>query len=349
MPRGLKEIARLLGAELAGPATAPAKLINGVAALEDAGPDELSLFLGPRNIEMLKSSRAGALIVSRRARAGLEALGLEARPLLVVDDARLALAVVLDLFYPDEPFQAGVAAGALVDERADVHGTASVAAGAVIEPGARIGPGTRIGSGTVVGRDAHIGTDCVLGRCVVVRRGCRLGNRVRLGDGAVIGSRGFGLVGRNGARAGKRAVPIKQVGTVIIEDDVEIGANSTVDRATLGATRIGQGTKIDNLVQVGHNVIIGRDVIIAAQTGLSGSVRIGDGAVLGGQVGVADHICIGAGAQVGAKSGVGSDVPAGSRVAGYPAVPVKQWLRDFFNRRRTQRRPATRVVDGEKE
>jgi len=346
LPRSLKEIANLLGADLVG----ADKSVSGVAALDDAGPDDLSIFLGTRNAAALDGTRAGALIIARRAQAGLADGRAVHCPVLVVEDPRLALSRVLDLFYPDEPCQPGVLPGALVDARAVVDERARVEPGARIEPGARVGAGTRIGSGTVLCRDVLVGDDCRLGRNVVVRRRCRLGNRVRLGDGVVIGSRGFGFANLDQAQAGKRAVSIKQIGTVVIEDDVEIGANSTVDRATLGATRIGRGTKIDNLVQVGHNVVIGRDVIIAAQTGLSGSVCIGDGALLGGQVGVADHVTIGAGAQVGSKSGVGSDVPAGSRVAGYPAVPVGQWLRDFFYRYRRPscRRPGAGDPDGEK-
>ncbi len=341
MPRSLKEIAHLLGADLVG----ADRTLGGVAALDDAGPDDLSFFMSPRNAAALQSTRAGALVVTRSGRAGQSEFPC---PVIVVEDPHLALSRVLDLFYPDQSQEAGILPGALVDELAIVDERARIEPGARIESGVRVGSGTRVGGGTILCRDVIVGDDCQLGRNVVVRERCRLGNRVRLGDGVVIGSRGFGFVFQDKARAGKRAVPIRQIGTVEIGDDVEIGANSTVDRATLGATLIGNGTKIDNLVQVGHNVVIGSDVIIAAQTGLSGSVRIGDGAVLGGQVGVADHVSIGAGAQVGAKSGVGSDVPAGSRVAGYPAVPVGQWLREFFYRRRlTRRRAGSRDSDGE--
>jgi len=187
-------------------------------------------------------------------------------------------------------------------------------------------------AGSVIGKGASIKEHCRIGANAVISESCRVGNRVIIGPSTVIGSDGFGFV-QNQDRLQK----IRQVGIVVIEDDVEIGASCTIDRATLGETRIGCGTKIDNLVQVGHNVQIGKNVVIAAQTGLSGSVKIEDGVVLGGQVGVSDHVVIGKNAQVGAKSGVGTYVAPGERVAGYPAMPIKNWLDSVFMYRRMRK------------
>ncbi len=307
MPSSLAEIGVLLGAELIG---ADAR-VSGVAALEDAGPSDLTLCFDRRRISELKRSRAAGVIIPRRA----SELQREAPcPVLLVDEPRLALARVLRHFHP-EPAEPGC-----------VH------PGARVATGASVGVRTVVAAGAVVESGAVVGDDCRIGPNAVVASGCTLGDRVVLGPGAVIGSSGFGFV-PEGDGVGR----IPQVGRVVIEDDVEIGANTTVDRATLGVTRIGKGTKIDNLVQVGHNVSIGKNVLIAAQVGLSGSVKIEDNAVLGGQVGVADHVVIGAGAQVGAKSGVGTHVPPGARVAGYPAVEVGRWLENAFLWRRVRR------------
>jgi len=307
LPNTLADIGARLGAELVG---ADAQ-VSGVAALEDAGPSDVTLCFDRRRIPDLKQTRAAGVILPRGASVLQEAAPCS---VLLVDEPRLALARVLEIFHP-EP-----------------EGSGGVQEGARVEAGASVGPGTVVATGAVVESGAVIGADCRIGPNAVVASGCTLGDRVILGPGAVIGSCGFGF-----APEGDAVRKIPQVGRVVIEDDVEIGANTTVDRATLGETRIGRGTKIDNLVQVGHNVRIGRNVLIAAQVGLSGSVTIGDGAILGGQVGVADHVVIGAGAQVGAKSGVGTHVAAGARVAGYPAVEVKHWLENAFLWRRVRR------------
>jgi UDP-3-O-[3-hydroxymyristoyl] glucosamine N-acyltransferase len=307
LPSSLADIATLLGAELIGTDAR----VGGVAALEDAGPSDLTLCFDRRRISELRKTRAAGVIIPRRAPELRQAAPC---PVLRVEEPRLALARVLRHFHPEPAEEGGVREGARV------------------EAGASVGTGTVVATGAVIESGAVVGDDCRIGPNAVVASGCTLGNRVVVGPGAVIGSSGFGFV-PEGESVGK----IPQVGRVVIEDDVEIGANTTVDRATLGATRIGRGTKIDNLVQVGHNVSIGMNVLIAAQVGLSGSVRIGDNAVLGGQVGVADHVVIGAGAQVGAKSGVGTHVPPGARVAGYPAVEVKHWLENAFLWRRVRR------------
>jgi len=307
LPTSLADIGARLGAELIG---ADAQ-VSGVAALEDAGPSDVTLCFDRRRIADLKETRAAGVILPKGATVLQETAPCA---VLRVDEPRLALARVLELFHP-EP-----------------EGAGGVQKGARVEAGAKLGKGTTVATGAVIESGALIGADCRIGPNAVVASGCTLGDRVILGPGAVIGSCGFGFVAEGD---GVRKIP--QVGRVVIEDDVEIGANTTVDRATLGETRIGRGTKIDNLVQVGHNVKIGKNVLIAAQVGLSGSVKIEDGAVLGGQVGVADHVVVGAGAQVGAKAGVGSHVPPGARVAGYPAVEVKYWLENAFLWRRVRR------------
>jgi UDP-3-O-[3-hydroxymyristoyl] glucosamine N-acyltransferase len=210
-----------------------------------------------------------------------------------------------------------------------VHPTARLESGVTIDPGAVIGPraeigtGTVIGAGTVVGPNVHIGRDCAIAPNVSIIHAL-IGDRVIIHPGCRIGQDGFGYL--MGA-AGHLKVP--QIGRVIIQDDVEIGANTTIDRGAMSDTVIGEGTKIDNLVQIAHNVLIGRHCVLASQTGISGSAVIGDNVMMGGQVGIADHVTIGAGAALGAKAGVMHDVPAGARWVGAPAKPVKQFFREI--------------------
>jgi len=194
----------------------------------------------------------------------------------------------------------------------------------VVGSGADIGAGTRLDAQVFVGADVRIGRDCRIFPQVALREGTRLGDRVTVHAGAVIGADGFGY-----ARDGARYIKIPQVGRVVVEDDVEIGANATIDRATLGTTRIGRGTKIDNLVQIAHNVQVGEDTVIVAQVGISGSSQIGSRVTLAGQVGVVDHVRIGDNAIVGAQSGVTKDVPPGALVLGSPAVPHLEFKRQL--------------------
>jgi UDP-3-O-[3-hydroxymyristoyl] glucosamine N-acyltransferase len=219
-------------------------------------------------------------------------------------------------FYP-----AGNAAGAHVHEQARLESGVTVEPGAVIGPGAEIGAGTVIGANAVIGPQVRIGRDCAVGAGAAITD-TLMGDRVIVHPGCKIGQDGFGFV-----MSGGRHVKVPQVGRVIIQDDVEIGAGTTIDRGAIHDTVIGEGSKIDNLVQIGHNVSIGRHCIIVAQVGFAGSVTVADYAVLGGKVGVADHVNIGEGAMVAAGSGVIGDIPAGERWAGYPARPRMQWLR----------------------
>ncbi len=303
----LGELARTLNARLEGEAS---RRVRAVAPLEAAGPDDISFVLGPRYVKAAAATRAGAL-VAPEGLAGLPGAVLR------VAAPQAALIALLRLFHPDPPLEPGTHRLALVADGARVDASAAVGPFAVVERGARIGRGTRVGALCFVGEDAVVGDDVVLHPRVVVRSGVRIGNRVIVHPGAVLGADGFGYAFDG---QGHRKIP--QVGGVRIEDDVEIGANTTVDRATLGETVIGRGSKLDNLVQVGHNCQIGEDVILVSQVGVSGSSKVGHRAVLAGQVGIADHVEIGEGAILTAKSGVPNDIPAGEVWSGIPARPT---------------------------
>jgi UDP-3-O-[3-hydroxymyristoyl] glucosamine N-acyltransferase len=302
----LGRIAEALGAALEGD---PARVIGGVAPLDSAGPEHVSFLVNPRYQGAAARSAAGAVVVGRTVEGLPQAL-------LRVDSPQAALIALLRLFYPEPAAAAGIHSTAVVAADAHVDPTASVGACAVVEPDARVGARSRVGALCFLGAGAVLGDDVVLHARVVVTDGVRIGNRVIVHPGAVLGADGFGY-----AFDGTAHRKIPQVGGLHIEDDVEIGANSAIDRATLGETRIRRGSKIDNLVQVGHNCDVGEDVILVAQVGVSGSCRIGSRAVLAGQVGLADHVTIGAGAILTAQSGVPNDVPDGEVWSGTPSRP----------------------------
>jgi len=237
---------------------------------------------------------------------------------------------------------AGVAATATIHPSARLEGGVTIEPGAVIGPRAEIGAATLVGPGAVIGPNVHIGRDCAIGSHVTIVHAL-IGDRVIIHPGCRIGQDGFGYVP---GPAGHIKVP--QIGRVIIQDNVEIGANTTIDRGGMRDTVIGEGTKIDNLVQIGHNVTIGRHCVLVSQTGVSGSAIIGDGVVMGGQVGIADHITVGAGAMLAARAGVMSDVAAGERLAGYPAKPARQYFREvLLLERLAVRRRGKRLVEGD--
>ena len=288
-----------------------------MAPLEAAGPDDLSFVADSRRLADARRSRAGAFLVASEADAA-------GRPAVVVAAPVLALARWISLKHPASRPRAGIARGARVDRTAALGAGVSVAATATVEAGARVGPGTVVGAGCYVGRGARIGRDCLLHPNAVVLDRCLVGDRCILHSGAVIGADGFGYVWD-----GERHAKVPQVGIVRLEDDVEVGANATIDRATLGETVIGRGTKIDNLVQVGHNVTVGEHSILCGQAGIAGSSRIGRRVTLGGQAGVGDHVTIEDGVvgtgQVGIASG--ARVPSGALVSGMPAVPHREFLR----------------------
>lgn len=303
----LGRLAQMLEATLDGQ---PERVVTGVAALASAGPDDLTYIADHAHLESARASRAGAFI----APVGLS--GLPA-PTLRCREPRRALATVLHLFHPGVEPAPGIDESARVAADARVHPTASIGALAVVESGAVIGARVWVGPLVYVGSGVAIGDGCLLHPHVVIYGGCHLGQRVIVHAGAVIGADGFGFVPD---RQGPLKIP--QVGTVIVEDDVEIGANSTIDRATLGETVIGRGTKIDNLVHIGHNVEVGERCLMAAQSGISGSCHIGNDVIMGGQVGLADHVRIGDGAMLAGGTAVMRDVPAGQRFAGRWARPA---------------------------
>ncbi|GIW41223.1 MAG: UDP-3-O-acylglucosamine N-acyltransferase [Candidatus Binatia bacterium] len=291
--------------------------IGGIAPLRDAGPTDLSFYVHPRYKADAETTRAGALLVPSSAEPPRPV------PLLRAREPYVALAKALRVFHPEPRRTPGVHPTAVLDPSVRLGEEAEIGPYAVLEAGVVVGARARIGAYVFLGRGTTVGDDFVAHPHVVVCAGSRIGDRVTLHPGVVVGADGFGY-----ARSGDGSVwKIPQVGTVVIEDDVEIGANSTVDRATVGATRIGRGTKIDNLVMVAHGCEIGRECFLAAQVGLAGSSRLGDRVELGGQVGVAGHLHIGDGVRAAAQSGIPNDVPAGRAVGGYPAVELALWRR----------------------
>ncbi|MHB1845562.1 MAG: UDP-3-O-(3-hydroxymyristoyl)glucosamine N-acyltransferase [Deltaproteobacteria bacterium] len=316
VPRRLGELALLVGGRVVGEAELP---IRGVASLEDAGPDELAFFHNSRYRGALRRTRAGAVVVSPAD----EAARPEAASLLVSDNPYLAFGRVSALFHPAPPPRAGRHPSAVL-ESADVDPSAEIGPLAYVGAGAKIGARSVLHPGALVLREAIVGQDCVLYPGAVVRERCVLGDRVILQPGAVVGSDGFGYAFDAAAPA---HVKVPQAGIARLEDDVELGACACVDRATLGETVVGRGTKVDNLVQIAHNVRIGSHCLLCAQAGVAGSAELGNGVVLGGQVGVVGHLAIGDLARVGAQSGIMNDIPAGETWSGSPARSHAAWLR----------------------
>jgi len=313
----LAELAALAGGTVQGD---PVLQLSGLAPLESAGPAELAYFNHANYAQAFAQSAAGAVIV-----AGRFAVASPGRNLLIAADAALAFARIVRAFHPAPQALAERAPQAFVHPSAEVDPSARIEPFAYVGAGARVGPGCVLGPNAFVGEGAQLGADCRLGPGAKVLHGCVLGARVSLQPGAVVGGDGFGYA--FDAAAGEH-LKIPQVGIAVLEDDVELGANACVDRATLGETRIGRGTKIDNLVQVGHNVTVGPRSILCGQVGIAGSAKLGEGVVLGGQAAVADHRQIGAGAKLAGRSGVTFDVPAGEVWAGFPAQPHRTWLRN---------------------
>jgi UDP-3-O-[3-hydroxymyristoyl] glucosamine N-acyltransferase len=316
------EIATLTGAE-PGMAADLSRPISDIAALDRAGPRDLTFIDNAKYANELAATRAGACLATARFEPDVPSrvAALRAR-----EPYRAFVMVARALFptaqCPSSLFGTdGVAAGAIV------HAAARLERGVTVDPGAVIGPGAEIGAGTVIAANAVIGPGVRIGRQCAIGAGASIthaliGDRVIIHPGCRIGQDGFGfLPDRRGP------IKIPQTRRVIIQDDVEIGANTTIDRGASRDTVIGEGTKIDNLVQIGHNCAIGRHCFIVSQTGISGSVEVGDYAMLGGQVGIADHLTIGSGARLGARSGVITDVPPGVQWGGFPARPFREWLK----------------------
>jgi UDP-3-O-[3-hydroxymyristoyl] glucosamine N-acyltransferase len=305
----LGELAEVLHARLDGD---PGRVVTGVAPLESAESHQISFLTDLRYRSAADASRAGAFLAPRDVR------NLPA-PTLGCDAPQQALIELLRLFHPLVPTPAGVDRTAVVAPEARIDPSATVGPLCVVEGRAVIGARVRLHALVHVGAGVEIGDDSVLYPHVSLREGVRLGRRVIIHAGAVLGADGFGFAFDGAAH---RKIP--QVGGVLIEDDVEIGANTTIDRATFGDTIVRRGTKIDNLVQIGHNVLVGEHSLLVAQAGVSGSSRLGRGVILAGQVGVADHVTIGDGVIVGAQAGVPSDLAAGDKVLGTPARPILQ-------------------------
>jgi len=311
-PFSLEEIAGVTGATLAGPGEL---VLRGIAPLAEAGPDEMSFVAGSRHARSARESRAGALVVATLEHAG-------GRPALLHPRPMVAVASALAYLHPETPPIPGRHASASVAPDARIGKDVSIGPGAVVESGALLGDGVVLEARAFVGAGAEIGDGSRLGVGAVVASRCRVGARCRLLPGAVVGADGFGYVWDGEAH---RLIP--QVGIVVLEDDVDVCANACIDRAALSETRIGRGTKIDNLVQIGHNVTIGAHSIICGQTGIAGSAKIGTGVTLAGQVGVADRMVVGDRATVSAQAGVMRNVESGAIVSGMPAEPHADFLK----------------------
>jgi len=316
MPKSVAEIAQAVGGVLRGRGDAP---LTGAAPLESAGPEDIAYFSDVRYAAKVASSRAGAILVPERFSG-------EARcPVILVGDPALAMIRAIGALGLDRiphPFR-GVHPLASVDPSAALGREVSIGPFAVVAARARIGDGSVLYPGAFVDGDAVIGDGCILYPNACVMRRCVLGKKVILAPGAVIGADGFGF---HPTREG--LVPVPQLGTVIVEDGVHVGANSTVDRARFEATRIGRGSALDNLVHVGHNCTIGAHSALAALTGVAGGSKIGSGVLIGGHVGITGYVTIGDRARIGAKSGIGEDVPANGAVWGYYAKERTRALRE---------------------
>jgi UDP-3-O-[3-hydroxymyristoyl] glucosamine N-acyltransferase len=312
----LREIAALLGC--AAPATDVR--ITGVAALDEAGPQDISFITSESYLKAFKASHAGAVLVQKKI-----PIGTDPHPIaLLVDDADLALVKVLEAFAPPVPRPPrGTDATARVDQTASVGKDASIGAYSIVGARSRIGAETVIHPHVYISDDVEIGENCEIFPNVTIRERIQIGSRVIIHAGSVLGTDGFGY-----RWDGTKQAKIPQIGTVIVEDDVEIGSCVCVDRAKFSVTRIGRGTKIDNLVQIAHNVTIGPHTVIAGQAGLAGSATLGAKVVLGGQVALRDHVQVGDGAMIAACAAVANDVAAGEVVAGMPALPHRQALRE---------------------
>ena len=310
-----KAVADIVGGRLVGSGDAR---LQGIRALESAGPGDLSFLVSTRYLPYFRASRAGAVLLADTMAGEAEGPALR----IVVPDVQRALEQALLAFYPPRKPAIAIDPSARIAESAVLGPDVSIAPQVIVGPGAQIGARSQLAAGVVIGDDVVIGTDCVLDERVVCSAGTLLGDRVRLKAGAVIGGQGFGYA--SDAR-GHRRLP--HVGRCVLEDDVEVGSNSCIDRGTLEDTIIGRGTKIDNLVQIGHNCRIGEHCLIMATTGIAGSVRIGAGVIVAGGVGIRDHARIGAGARLAAKSGIFGDVAEGTTVGGYPARPHREFLR----------------------
>lgn len=312
MSKNLQELAILLGGHVSGD---PAVSISGLGTLDSAVAGEITFLANPRYAAKVATTTASAIVVTATA----ETFG---RNVIVVANPYLAFARLLTLFTSRPRVVKGIMPGAFVGEDVAIGADPSIYNNTSIADGVRIGDRVTLHPNVTLYQGVVLGDDVTLHSGVSVREGCRIGNRVTIHNGTVIGSDGFGY-----APNGKSWFKIPQIGNVVIEDDVEIGANATVDRAALETTRIGQGSKIDNLVQIAHNCQVGDNCIIVAQVGIAGSVTLGNHVTIGGQAAIVDHAVIGDNAMISGQSGVFNDVAAGAVVSGTPAMPHKTRLK----------------------
>jgi UDP-3-O-[3-hydroxymyristoyl] glucosamine N-acyltransferase len=319
----LKDIAARIGARLEPP-DADAE-ITGVAAVESAAPGKITFIANKKYAAAAKTTLASALIVDEKFPAPDKD-----KPCLRTPNPHLAYARVMELFYQAPKYDRGVHPSAVVHPSVKIGANASIGAHVVVEAGVEIGENCTLLPHVVIYRGVRIGNNFFAHSHVAVRENCQIGNNVLLHNGVVVGSDGFGFAKDDEGRWYK----IPQTGIVVIEDDVEVQANSCIDRASLGETRIGRGSKLDNLVQVGHNCIVGENGLLCAQVGLAGSTELGKNVILAGQAGIAGHCKLGDGVVVTAQSGTHGDIEPGAVVSGSPAFDNKQWLRSvaIFNR-----------------
>ncbi|MBI5789792.1 MAG: UDP-3-O-(3-hydroxymyristoyl)glucosamine N-acyltransferase [Candidatus Schekmanbacteria bacterium] len=306
----LQQLAQITGGRVIGD---PQTMITAVKPIESADTGSITFISNPKYAQYLESTKAAAVIVSRQIEQAPVAL-------LQVDNPYAAFALVMTLIYPDRPPAPGIHPTAVIAQSAQIGQNVYLAAHTAIGENSYIGDGTYIYPGVSIANDCRIGDNCVIHANVSIYQKVSIGNKVIIHSGTVIGSDGFGYVFAQGKQQ-----KIPQVGTVEIEDEVEIGANVTIDRGALGATCIGRCTKIDNLVQIAHNVVIGENSIIVAQTGISGSTKLGKRVVLGGQVGVVGHIELADDTKVAAKAGVTKNTAPGTVLAGFIGVPHQEW------------------------
>ena len=319
-------LAERLGCRLDGPDGSADLEVSRLNSLDDAGPGDITFLANPKFAGRVATTRASAVIAD-------DHLTDAPCPVLRTNNPYVACASAVTLLTPTVPVPPGISPLASIDATATLGSDVAVGPFVVVGPGATIGDRTVLHPHVVIGAGVSVGNDCTLHAHVSVRDRSVIGHRVVLQDGTVIGAEGFGFATREDGTHQK----IPQVGIVILGDDVEIGANSTVDRPAIGETRIGDGTKIDNLVQIAHGVKVGRNVRMAACVGIAGSTVIEDDVVLAGQVGVANHLRVGRGARVAAKSAVLTDLDGGQTYAGIPAVPIGQWRRAVVRARRESR------------
>jgi UDP-3-O-[3-hydroxymyristoyl] glucosamine N-acyltransferase len=311
----LKEISRLVNGELVGN---PDTVITGISGIKEAQEGDITFLANPKYAPLLHTTKASAVITHKD-------VSNSPKPLVRAENPSLVFAQVVGLFAPkDANHPKGISAHAFVSPKAKLGLNVAVGPFTIIEDGAAIGDNTVIYGGCYIGCNAKLGEKCLIYPHVSVREKIEIGNKVIIHSGAVIGSDGFGFAQVKGIQE-----KIPQIGTVVIENDVEIGANVTIDRARFDKTIIGKGTKIDNLVQIAHNVVVGENCVIVAQAGVSGSTILGKNVTLAGQAGLVGHIHIGDGAVVGAQGGVTKSVPANTFVSGYPARPHEQAMRAY--------------------